>query len=340
MDAIRIGLDLAKNVFSLHGVDANGKVVLRRTVSRAKLVEVLANTPPCLIGMEACSGAHHWARVLRQFGHDVRIMAAQFVAPYRKDGKNDGNDAAAICEAVSRPGMRFVPVKSVEQQAVLVLHRVRKGLCDERTALINQLRGLLTEFGIVLSQGRYHFRRELPAALDDPDNGVPELARGAFREIAARLAMLDEQILAYDRQINGLARQSAAAQQIMAVSGVGALTATATLATIGDARHFKSGRQFAAWLGVTPRQHSTGGKARLGRITKRGDVYLRTLFIHGARAAIATLADKQDRLSCWVRDLIARRGYAKAIVALAARNARIVWALLAKGEPYRLADAP
>ena len=339
MDAIRIGLDLAKNVFSLHGVDANGKVVLRRTVSREKLVELLANTPPCLIGMEACSGAHHWARVLHEFGHDVRIMAAQFVAPYRKDGKNDGNDAAAICEAVSRPGMRFVPIKSVEQQAILVLHRVRKGLIDERTAQINQLRGLLSEFGIVLPQGRYRFRHALPAVLESLDNGIPDLARGAFRDIAARLTTLDEQILAYDRQIDALARQSAVAQRIMAVGGVGALTATATLATIGDARHFKSGRQFAAWLGMTPRQHSTGGKARLGRITKRGDVYLRTLLIHGARAAIATLGDKQDRVSRWVRDLIARRGYAKAIVALAAKNARIIWALLAKGEPYRTPTA-
>lgn len=261
-------------------------------------------------------------------------MAPCFVAPYRKSGKNDGNDAEAICEAVGRPSMRFVAVKSTEQQALLVVHRVRKGLSDERTALINQLRGLLSEFGIVIPKGRYQARHQLPVVLEDAGNGIPELARQALLEVNERILDLDVRILAYDRRIEALARQSEAAQRLMAIPGIGPVTATAIVATVSHAMDFKNGRQFAAWLGLVPRQYSTGGKTRLGRITKRGDVYLRTLLIHGTRAVLARVSERTDRASSWVRSLIERRGYKRAAVALAAKNARTVWAMLAKGQSY------
>ena len=334
MKITTVGIDLAKNVFSMHGVDMHGKTVLKRTVSRGKVMEVMAGIGSCVVGVEACSGAHHWARELGKLGHTVRIMAPCFVAPYRKSGKNDGNDAEAICEAVGRPSMRFVAVKSAEQQALLVLHRVRKGLSDERTALINQLRGLLSEFGIVIPKGRYQARHQLPVVLEDDGNGIPELARQAFVEINERIRDLDARLLAYDRRIEALARESEAAQRLMAIPGVGPVTATAIVATVGHASEFRNGRQFAAWLGLVPRQYSTGGKVRLGRITKRGDVYLRTLLIHGTRAVLARLAEKTDRQSAWVRSLIERRGYKRATVALAAKNARTIWAMLAKGQTY------
>jgi transposase len=335
MKVTTVGIDLAKNVFSVHGVAEDGKVMIRRTVGRGDLLATFAQLPPCRVGMEACSGAHHVARELRKLGHDARIMAARFVAPYRKSGKNDGNDAEAICEAVSRPNMRFVAVKSVEQQAILVLHRVRKEAVDQRTALINQLRGMLCEFGLVLPQGRYSFRAKLPAVLEDRGNGIPELARRLFHEVNERIRALDEQILAHERQIAALARESEPARRLMAIPGVGTITAVALLASVADMRVFKSGREFAAWLGLVPRQYSTGGKTRLGRITKQGDVYLRTLLIHGTRAVIAKLVEKDDRLSRWVRSLVERRGYRKAAVALAAKHARIIWAMLAKDAPYR-----
>jgi transposase len=339
MNVTTVGIDLAKNVFSVHGVGREGKVLLRRSVGRADLLPMFAQMSPCLIGLEACSGAHHFARQLRKLGHDARIMASRFVAPYRKSGKNDGNDAEAICEAVGRPNMRFVAVKSVEQQAVLVLHRVRKEVSDQRTALINQLRGMLCEFGVVLPCGRYSFRHKLPAVLEDTGNGIPHLARRLFREVNERIGALDAQILAYDREIEALARHSEAARRLMDMPGVGPVTATAIVASVADMKVFKSGREFAAWLGLVPRQYSTGGKVRLGRITKQGDVYLRTLLIHGTRAVLAALGTKDDRLSKWIRSLIERRGYRKAAVALAAKHARMIWAMLAKGEPYRRASA-
>jgi transposase len=318
----------------MHGIDEHGKAVMKRTVSRGKVMEVMAGIGPCLVGVEACSGAHHWARELGKLGHTVKIMAPRFVAPYRKSGKNDGNDAEAICEAVGRPSMRFVAVKSAEQQALLVVHRVRKGLTDERTALINQLRGLLSEFGIVIPKGRYQARHQLPVVLDDPDNGIPVLARQVLVEVNERIRELDARILAYDRRVEALARESEAAQRLMAIPGVGPVTATAIVATVGHATEFKNGRQFAAWLGLVPRQYTTGGKTRLGRITKQGDVYLRTLLIHGTRAVLARVSERTDRTSSWTRSLIERRGYKRAAVALAAKNARTIWAMLAKGQTY------
>ena len=269
-----LGIDLAKNTFSVQGVDCAGKPVLRKSLSRAKLLELLANASRCLIGMEACSGAHDLARALISLGHDARIMAPKFVLPYRKNQKNDGNDAEAICEAVARPNMRFVPVKSAEQQAVLVVHRVRAELVQSRVALTNQIRSLLTEFGIVMAKGRYNFRHLISRALGE--DRLPELARQILADVHARIQTLDADILAYDRRIDAMVRQSPLMQRAVAILGVGPITASAVVASVGDAKLFKNGRQFAAWLGLVPRQFSTGGKTILGRITKAGDRYLRT----------------------------------------------------------------
>ncbi len=336
MNVTTIRIDLAKNNFSLHGVDSHGKMVFRKALNRAKLLPFLGSLPPCLIGMEACSGAHYWGRELAKLGHRIGIMAPRFVVPYRKGGKNDGNDAEAICEAVGRPGMRFVPVKSDEQQAILSLHRVRQGLIKERTALINQLRGLLSEFGLIMPKGRYSAQHHIPDILEDAENGLPLLARKLLHDTYLRIRTLNEQVLAYDRELNHLVKASEPAQRLMTVPGIGAITATALLASVGDPRQFKNGRQFAAWLGLTPRQYTTGGKIRLGRITKKGDAYLRTLLIHGTRAVLSTIKDKDDKLSLWAKALIERRGYKRAAVALAAKNARIVWVMMVRGEAYQL----
>jgi transposase len=258
-----VGIDLAKRVFALHGVDGAGRVVLRRTVQRDELVELVAGLSPCLIGMEAGSGAHEWARRFQAFGHTVRLMAAKFVTPYRRNGKNDGNDAEAICEAVGRPGMRFVPIKSAEQQAVLAVHRVRQGFVEERTSTINRIRGLLAEFGVVLPLRSESIRRHAREAAET----LPDIARRPIQDLCAHLRELDARVLAYDREIERLARQSEAARRLMKIRGVGPLSALAIVATVGTARDFRSGRQFAAWLGLTPRQHSSGGKSRLGHIT-------------------------------------------------------------------------
>ncbi|MGH7184430.1 MAG: IS110 family transposase [Nitrospiraceae bacterium] len=329
----RIGIDVAKHVFQVHGVDDQGYTVLRRRISRAQLRPFVAQLRPCLIGLEACGSAHYWARELTKLGHNVRLIAPQFVAPYRKNDKNDGNDAEAICEAVGRPHMRFVPIKSIEQQAVLTVHRARQLLVAERTALVNQTRGLLAEYGLIVPVGVGALRRAWATLLATPD--LPTLAGEIFADLADRLRTVDERIAAYDRRVAQLARQTEPAQRLMQVPGVGPVTATAVVATVGDAHTFKNGRQFAAWLGMVPRQHSSGGTRRLGRITKRGDVYLRTLLIHGARAVMRQLGKRQDATSRWVTALKARRGFNKAVVALAAKQARILWALLATGRSYQ-----
>ena len=321
-----VGIDLAKNSFSVHGVDAAGAVVLRKTVSRARLLELLMSQPPCLIGLEACSGAHEWARRLQQFGHTVKLMAPRFVAPYRKNGKNDGNDAEAICEAVSRPSMRFIPIKTTEQQAVLCLHRVRQGFVEERTATINRLRGLLAEFGFVLAQSSAVVRREVQTVLER----LPPHAARAARDLLDHLRLLDVRVREYERSIEAHARDNRAAQLALKRSGVGPITASAIVASVGDLREFKNGRQFAAWLGLVPRQHSTGGKPRLGHITGRGDPYLRTLLVMGARSVLQRGAGKTDPLSRWALAVRARRGYHRACVAVAAKNARVVWAMLSQ----------
>jgi transposase len=328
-----VGIDLAKNVFSVHGVDAGGMVRVRKTVSRGKLVELVAQLPPCVIGLEACSGAHEWARRFGTFGHNVKLMAPKFVAPYRRGGKNDGNDAEAICEAVSRPNMRFVPTKSLGQQAVLTLHRVRLGFIEERTATINRIRGLLSEFGVVLPQASIQVRRGAAAKLEE----LPPLAAGALRDLLEHIRILDERVSQYERQLEQHARSDERAQRIGQLSGVGPLSASAIVASVAEAREFDSGRQFAAWLGLVPRQYSTGGKTRLGRITAKGDPYLRTLLVMGARSVLQTAGRRSDHLAKWALAIKERRGYHRACVAIAAKHARIIWALLAKEQPLKLA---
>ncbi len=327
-----VGIDLAKNVFSVHGIDEAGAVVLRKTVSRARLAEMVAQWPACVIGLEACSGAHEWARRFQALGHTVRIMAPRFVAPYRKSGKNDGNDAEAICEAVRRPNMRFVPVKSAEQQALLSLHRVRRGFVEERTATINRIRAVLCEFGVVLPHDARQVRQAATAAAEQ----LPALARRGVEDLRDHLRVLDERIAAYDKELEHQARGNEAAVRLMGIAGVGALTASATVASVGPAHEFANGRQFAAWLGLTPRQWSTGGKTRLGRITKRGDPYLRNLLVMGARAVLRMASGRTDKMSRWALALKERRGYHRAAVAIAAKNARIMWALLARGGHFRI----
>lgn len=330
-----VGIDLAKNVFSLHGVDASGREVLRRTVRREQLLALIAQVPACLVGMEACSGAHEWARQCQALGHSVRLMAPKFVTPYRKSGKNDGNDAEAICEAVARPNMRFVPIKSVEQQCVLTLHRVRQGFVEERTATLNRIRGLLAEFGHVLPQRAVEVRRRLPELLEH----LPALAARALSDLLAHVRGLDQHILDYERELERLARGDERSERVQQLYGVGPLSASAIIASVGNAHEFESGRQFAAWLGLVPRQYSTGGKTRLGHITRRGDPYLRTLLIMGARAVLQAATRRQDRLSRWALSVRERRGYHRACVAIAAKNARIVWALLSSEQPLRLPAA-
>ena len=325
-----VGVDIAKSLFTVHGGDARGRTVLRKSVRREKLMELIATLPPCLIGMEACGGAHEWARRFAGHGHRVGIMMARFVAAYRKSSKNDGNDAEAICEAVGRPNLRFVPVKSADQQAVLSLHRVRQGYVEERTATINRVRGLLAEFGVVLPQRAEQVRRAAVVVAEE----LPVLAREAIVDLRAHLAYLDARIEQYEKQLVALARVHEPARRIQAVPGIGPLTASALTASIASGHEFASGRQFAAWLGLVPRQYSTGGKPRLGRITKRGDAYLRTLLMLGARAVLQNASQKSDRLSRWALALRTRRGYHRAIIAVAAKNARIVWALLARGQAF------
>lgn len=336
MAIVTLGIDLAKNVFALHGVDATGQaVLLRPSLARGKLLELVASLPPCLIGMEACSGAHHWARLFSAHGHTVRLMAPKFVAPYRlsgKRGKNDAADAAAICEAVTRPSMRFVPPKSIEQQSQLMIHRARQGFVQQRTATINRIRGLLSEFGIVLPLKAATVRREAMRQLED----LPGWANTVIGDLLSEVTRLDERIAQYDRHIEAIAKGCTVARQLMQLPGVGPTTATALVAMIGRGQEFRCGRQLAAWLGLVPGQYSSGGKQRLGRITKAGDPYLRMLLILGARAVLQSAKDKTDALSRWAVQLVARVGYWKAMVAIAAKNARMCWAVLHRGEGFRL----
>lgn len=334
MTIITVGIDLAKNVFSVHGVDENGKVALQRTVRRNQLLELIATLPPCVIAMEACSGAHHWARQFAALGHTPKLIAPKFVTPYRmsgKRGKNDAADAAAICEAATRPKMRFVPIKTVDQQGTLCVHRVRQGFIEERTATINRVRGLLSEFGIVLPQNANTVRRQAAAALEE----LPGWANRAIGDLLSHLHALDLRISEYDAHVKLNAQADERARRLMSTPGIGPTTASALVASIGNAHDFKNGRQLAAWLGLVPSQYSTGGKPRLGSITKAGDAYLRTLLILGARSVLANAPGKTDRISRWALGVQQRAGYGKALVAIAAKNARMAWAMLSKGEAFR-----
>jgi len=336
MAIVTVGIDLAKNVFALHGVDATGRVVLQRpSVARGKLLELVAALPPCLIGMEACSGAHHWARLFAAHGHTVRLMAPKFVVPYRlsgKRGKNDATDAAAICEAVTRPNMRFVPVKSIDQQCELLVHRARQGFIQQRTATLNRIRGLLSELGIVLPLKAATVRREALLQLED----LPGWCNTVIGDLLSEVSRLDERIAQYDRHIHAIVRTSAPARQLMQLPGVGPTTASAMVAMIGRGHEFKCGRQLSAWIGLVPGQYSSGGKQRLGHITKAGDPYLRMLLVLGARSVLNAAATKSDPLSRWAVQLAARVGYWKAVVAIAAKNARMCWAVLMRGESFKL----
>ena len=336
MAILYVGIDLAKNVFAVHGVNEAGKPELvRPSVPRAKLLELIAALPPCTIAMEACSGAHHWARQFQAHGHTVKLMAPKFVAPYRlsgKRGKNDAADAAAICEAVQRPNMRFVPIKTVEQQSRLMIHRARQGYVEARTATINRIRGLLSEVGHVLPLKAATVRSQATALLED----LPGWVNTTIGDLLSEVHRLDERIEQYDRHIAQMARQDERAGQLMRLAGVGPTTATALLAMIGNGHEFSNGRQLSAWLGLTPGQYSSGGKTRLGRITKAGDAYLRSLLVLGARAVLQAAQGKDDSVSRWAVQLAERRGYWKAVVAIAAKNARMAWAMLRQGEKFQM----
>jgi transposase len=321
-------------------VGQSGKPELvRPRVGREQLLELVASLPPCLIGMEACSGAHHWARQFQAFGHTVRLMAPKFVAPYRlsgRRGKNDAADAAAICEAVQRPNMRFVPIKNEQQQSVLCLHRTRQGFVTERTATYNRIRGLISEFGIVLPLKIDRLRVQIRTTLDQ----LPPWALRCVTDLLEHATELERRIEEYDRILKQLAREDGQARALMCLPGIGPATAGALVASIGNGHDFSNGRQLAAWLGLVPGQYSSGGKTRLGRITKAGDAYLRSLLLMGARAILSGLGDKQDRFSRWARSLVERRGYWKAAVAIAAKNARLAWAVLHYGDQFRLKADP
>ena len=337
-DITRVGVDLAKRVIQVHAVNAAGLRVTGRALARDKFLAWCAQLPAgCLVAMEASSSAHHWARKLLTLGLDARIIAAHLVAPYRlqgKGGKNDANDAAAICEAASRPHMHFVPVKSVAQQSMLCIHRLREGFKAERTACINRIRGLLAEFGVVFCQGPDALRRALPEAMEDAGNELGGLARLALQRAYAQWQELDAHLHWCDERIAAHGKASAQVRQAEQLPGVGPVTASAVVATVGDFRQFKDAAQFGAWLGLTPRQNSSGGRSNLGRITKRGDSYLRTLLIQGAKSIVLTAHRRDDPISRWAQALRERCGWQKAVVALANKNARILWAVFVRGRAF------
>jgi transposase len=334
MNITTVGLDLAKAVFQVHGVDARGKALLRKTLKRTDMMNFFAKLLPCLIGMEACGSAHFWARKLTELGHTVKLMAPQFVKPYVKTNKNDARDAEGICEAVGRPSMRFVPVKTVEQQGLLALHRARQGFVAARTAQANQIRGLLSELGVVIPKGIRYLEHRLPQILEDAENDLPGTSRDLFNRLFSHFRELDRQVSELELQIKAWHRESTESQRLEAIPGIGPITASALVASIGNARTFKNGRQLAAWVGLVPRQDSSGGKERLLGISKRGDTYLRTLLIHGARSVLLRLKHRGDQANGWLARLAQRRNPNIAAVALANKNACIVWALLAHGRDY------
>ncbi len=334
MKVTRIGLDLAKQVFQVHGVDEKGRKVVSRQLKRGQVEEYFRGLEPCLVGMEACGGAHHWARVLGGLGHEVRLMAPQHVKPYVKGNKNDANDAEGICEAVGRPNMRFVALKTVEQQRLQSLHRVRRTLVRNRTAAVNEIRGLLAEYGIVVSVGVAKLRGRLAELLEEADNGLPMSFRPVLAGLREDLEYLDRRIGEMDAAMVRAAQEDERARALMRLRGVGPVTASALVAGLGDGKQFRRGRQASAWVGIVPGQHSSGGKERLLGISKRGDEYLRTLLIHGARSVVNSCKGKTDGLSRWVQEVCARRNKNVAAVALANKTMRMAWALLSRAEQY------
>ena len=329
-----LGIDLAKNVFQIHGADAKGKRVLSKRLSREKLIEFMANLSPCLVGIEACTGAHYWARLFGSMGHTVKMMAPQFVKPYVRSNKNDRNDARGIAEAVTRPDMKFVPIKKVEQQDVLLSHRARELVIKQKTAQANQIRGLLAEYGVIIPKGINHITN-MVTILENNKDKLTIKAHQIFMRLYKQFKVYVKQIDAYDKEIEQMTAKDPMCREIMKIEGVGPLTASAVVATIGDAKLFKNGREVSAWLGLVPKQHSSGNTIRLSGITKRGDRYVRKLLINGGRTIVKNCEHKQDKRSIWVADKKHRSGYNKAAVAVANKNARIIWAILASGECYR-----
>jgi len=334
---IRVGVDLAKHVIQVHAVDAAGKVVTNRALKRDKFLLWCADLPAgCLIAMEACSGAHHWCRKLTERGFDARMIPASSVVPYRiqgRTGKNDANDAAAVCEAASRPHINFVPPKTLAQQGMLCVHRLREGFKEERTSCINRIRGLLAEFGVVLPQSPDVLRHHLSDVIEDASNDIASISRLVLQRAQDHWRELDAHIKWCDQRIADHQKTDAQVQRAAELMGVGSITASAVVATVGDFRQFKNGAQFAAWLGLTPKQNSSGGKSSLGSITKRGSIYLRTLLIQGAKA-IALTRQYDNPIFLWVQKLRERAGWQKAVVALANKNARILWAVMTREKRY------
>lgn len=333
MKIMTVGIDLAKNVFQVHGIDEHGKAVLKKQLRRDQMSVFFVNLPPCLIGMEACGSIHHWDRKLAGMGHTVRLMASQFVKPYVKTNKNDAADAEAICEAVGRPNMRFVPMKNVEQQAVLALHRVRQGFVRARMAQANQIRGLLGEFGLIVPQGIGYIATRVPKLIEDGAKELPGAFRLLIQRLLDHLKELDRQVEELEDKINAWHRSSDLSRKLAMVPGIGPIFASALVASIGDAKNFDGCRQVAAWLGLVPPQHSSGGKSNLLGMSKRGDTYLRTLLIHGARSVIYRLSQRADACN-WISGVVNRRNKNVAAVALANKNARIAWALLAHDRQF------
>ena len=333
-----MGVDLAKRVIQVHAVDGAGRVLTSRALRREQFIEWCVRLPAgCLVAMEASSSAHHWARKLAALGLDARIVSAQLVSPYRQEGhtgKNDANDAAAICEAASRPRMRFIPIKSVEQQSMLCVHRLREGIKADRTACINRIRGLLLEFGVAVAQSPRELQQVLSDVLEDASNELGTLARLTLQRAQTQWHELDEHLAWCDERIAAHVKANPAVKTAATLLGIGPVTASAVVATVSDFKQFRSGAQFSAWMGLTPRQHSSGGKNNLGGITKRGDTYLRTLLIQGAKSAVMTAHRRSDRISAWVLALRERSGWQKAVVALANKNARILWAVMTRGEAF------
>ena len=330
-----IGLDIAKSVFQVHGIDAEGKVIIRRQFKRRYVLALFQKLPPCLIGIEACASSHHWSRELKALGHSVRLMPPAYVKPYVKRQKNDMADAEAICEAVRRPTMRFVETKTPEQQSCLVLHRTRHLFIRQQTAIINAIRAHLAEFGIVAPVGRNGVEELLDVVADASDNRVPEVARACLAALGVLLGTLKTQILNFDRMITAWHRSSETSRRLDDCPGVGPALATALVATVADPKAFRSGRNFSAWIGLVPKQHSSGGKDRLGSISKQGDRYLRSLFVAGALAVIRYAKIHGTKYRPWLTALLARRPTKVAAIALANKIARMVWAMMAKGERYK-----
>lgn len=337
MKITTIGIDIAKSIFHLCGVNKMGRVLKKKQLKRKQMLPYLARLEPALVVMEACGGANYWAREIQALGHEVKLIAPQYVKPYVKGNKNDYNDAEAIAEAAQRANMRFVPIKSVEQQDIQNLHRQRERIKKARTALVNQVRGLLAEYGIVINKGVAAVRKGLPDILEDAENGLTMRSRELFADLLEELRLLDERLKRSEEQIEACNRENEVCQRLDEILGVGPITASAAYAAAGDGKDFVNGRHFSAWIGLVPGQHSTGGKSTLLGISKRGNAYLRTLFIHGARAVLRHSANKTDRFSLWAQALVERRGYNKACVAVANKMARIAWVIMAKGETYRVA---